>query len=592
MSTFWLRRTHHCRELTEVDVGASVVLAGWTHRRRDHGGLIFVDLRDREGITQVVFDPRVDAATHQQAKDIRSEFVLAVEGEVVARPADMVNPKLTTGTVEVNVKRLAILNPSKPPPIPIDEETEVGEASRLKYRYLDLRRPNQQRIMKLRHRATKAVRDFFDDQGFLEIETPLLTRSTPEGARDYIVPSRVNPGKFYALPQSPQIFKQILMVAGYEKYFQIARCFRDEDLRADRQPEFSQIDVECSFIDEEGIFALIEAMMAHMFREAIGRNLATHFPRLTYAEAMGRYGTDKPDLRFGIPIVDVSDLLREGTFEVFNEVLAAGGRVKGIAVPGQATISRKELDDLVGEVQGYGARGLAWMKVAPEGVKSPLAKFFHEGSLKDLAAAAEAGPDDLVLMVADEAVVASRALGALRLALGHRFGLIPPDDYQACWIVDFPLLEYHEEDGRYYAVHHPFTAPREEDLALLETDPASVRARAYDLVLNGEEIGGGSIRIHTREVQQRMFAALGISPTEAEEKFGFLLEALEYGTPPHGGIALGLDRIIMLLAGVSSIRDVIAFPKTQKAVDLMVDAPSTIDSAQLDELHLRQTKRS
>ncbi|MCH7767801.1 MAG: aspartate--tRNA ligase [Nitrospinae bacterium] len=592
MSEFWLRRTHHCGELTEADVGASVVLAGWAHRRRDHGGLIFVDLRDREDITQVVFDSEVDAPAHQEAKAIRNEFVLAVEGEVVARPEGMVNPKLATGAVEVNVSRLEILNPSKPLPFLIEEGAEVGDIVRYKYRYLDLRRPDQQRIMKLRHRTTKAVRDFFDSQGFLEIETPFLTRSTPEGARDYLVPSRVNPGKFFALPQSPQIFKQILMVAGYEKYFQIVRCFRDEDLRADRQPEFSQIDVECSFIDQEGVLALTESMMAHIFHEVMGRELATPFPRLAFAESMERYGTDAPDLRFGMPIMDVSDIVEGGSFDIFNEVLTGAGRVKGLSLPGQAGLSRKELDDLNGEVQGYGARGLAWMKVTPDGIKSPLEKFFSEGSLKNIASAVEAASGDLVLMVADEAQVASKSLGALRLALGHRLGLIPPEDYQPCWVLDFPLLEYHEEDGRYYAMHHPFTAPREEDLHLLETDPARVRAKAYDLVLNGEEIGGGSIRNHRREIQERLFAAIDIGPTEAEEKFGFLLEALEYGAPPHGGIALGLDRIIMLMAGVNSIRDVIAFPKTQNAVDLMVDAPSTVDASQLDELHLRLKKPS
>ncbi|MCZ6660273.1 MAG: aspartate--tRNA ligase [bacterium] len=592
MSEFWLRRTHHCGELTEADVGASVVLAGWAHRRRDHGGLIFVDLRDREDITQVVFDSEVDAPAHQEAKAIRNEFVLAIEGEVVARPEGMVNPKLATGAVEVNVTRLAILNPSKPLPFLIEEGAEVGDTVRYKYRYLDLRRPDQQRIMKLRHRATKAIRDFFDSQGFLEIETPFLTRSTPEGARDYLVPSRVNPGKFFALPQSPQLFKQILMVAGYEKYFQIVRCFRDEDLRADRQPEFSQIDVECSFIDQEGVLALTESMMAHIFREVMGRELATPFPRLAYAESMERYGTDAPDLRFGMPIMDISDIVEGGSFDIFNEVLTGDGRVKGLSLPGQGGISRKELDDLTGEVQGYGARGLAWIKVTPDGFKSPLEKFFSEGSLQNIASVVEAASGDLVLMVADEAQVASKSLGALRLAAGHRLGLIPAEDYQPCWVLEFPLLEYHEEDKRYYAMHHPFTAPREEDLHLLETDPARVRAKAYDLVLNGKEIGGGSIRNHRREIQERLFAALDIGPAEAEEKFGFLLEALEYGTPPHGGIALGLDRIVMLMAGVSSIRDVIAFPKTQNAVDLMVDAPSTVDASQLDELHLRLKKPS
>jgi aspartyl-tRNA synthetase len=587
---FWTERTHSCGELTEADVGSTVVLAGWVHRRRDHGGLIFVDLRDREGITQVVFDPKVDAEAHREAKALRNEYVLAVEGEVVARPEGMVNPKLSTGAIEVNVKRLALLNQAKPPPFLIEEEAEAGEALRLKYRYLDLRRPPLQRALKLRHRVAKAVRDFFDSQGFLEVETPFLTKSTPEGARDYLVPSRVNPGKFYALPQSPQLFKQILMVAGFEKYFQIVRCFRDEDLRADRQPEFTQIDVECSFVDEESIYELIEAMLVHVFREALGRDLAKPFPRLTYQEAMERYGTDKPDLRFGLAIEDVSEVASRSSFEVFREVLDQGGRVKALNLPGKAELSRKEIDDLVAEAQSLGAQGLAWMKVEEESVRSPLSKFFDEGSLKDLTRALEARPGDLILLVADESFTASKALGALRLSLARRFGLIPPGEFRACWIVDFPLLEFHEEDGRYYAVHHPFTAPKAEDLELLETEPLRVRARAYDLVLNGEEIGGGSIRIHRRDVQQRLFEVLDISPEEAEAKFGFLLEALEYGTPPHGGIALGLDRLVMLMAGAPSIRDVIAFPKTQRAVDLMVDGPSSVDQAQLDELHLRITK--
>ncbi|MGQ9557216.1 MAG: aspartate--tRNA ligase [Desulfurispora sp.] len=582
-----LSRTHRCGELRLSHAGQEVVLMGWVARRRDHGGLIFVDLRDISGIVQVVFSPDMADAAFNKAETIRNEYVLAVRGRVVPRPEGTVNPQLPTGEVDVQASEVRILNPAKTPPFYIEDDIDVDENLRLRYRYLDLRRPEMQKALLLRHRAAKAVRDFLDEHGFLEIETPMLTRSTPEGARDYLVPSRVNPGRFYALPQSPQLFKQILMVAGYDRYFQIVRCFRDEDLRADRQPEFTQIDMEMSFVDVDDVIELTEQMIAHLCRETTGLEVVTPFPRLTYREAMERFGSDKPDLRFGLELVDISDIARGCDFKVFRAAVEAGGLVKGINARGCASFSRKEIDDLTAFAAIYKAKGLAYLFITPEGIKSPIAKFFSEDELAAITRRMGAEPGDLLLFVADAPPVVHAALGALRTHLAARLNLIPPDTFRFLWVVDFPLLEYDEEEKRYVAMHHPFTSPREEDLPLLESEPGRVRARAYDLVLNGIEVGGGSIRIHRRDIQERMFAAIGLTPEEAREKFGFLLDAFEYGTPPHGGIAFGFDRLVMLLAGKKTIRDVIPFPKTQSATCLMTGAPGPATPGQLRELHVR-----
>jgi len=583
-----LKRTHHCNQLGTEDIGKEVVLMGWVLRRRDHGGVIFIDLRDREGITQVVFNPAVNPEVHAKAHALRSEWVLAVHGRVEARPEGMANPNLATGEIEVLVDELRILNTSKTPPFPLDEDIEVSENLRLKYRYLDLRRPAMAANLILRHRVCQAIRSYLNDNGFLEIETPVLTRSTPEGARDYLVPSRVNAGRFYALPQSPQLFKQLLMIAGMDRYYQIVKCFRDEDLRADRQPEFTQIDMELSFVDEEDVMAINEGLIVHLFKEVLGVELATPFPRMTYDEAIARYGTDRPDTRFGLELVDLTDIVKGCEFKVFRAAVDGGGVVKCINAKGCADFSRKDLDDLTAFVAQFGARGMAWVKIKEDGSwQSPIAKFFRDEELAGMAAAAGAEPGDLLLFGADQAGIVHQSLAELRLELGRRLGLLDKERLDFLWVTDFPLLEYDADEKRWVAVHHPFTAPRDEDLDYLESDPGRVRSRAYDLVLNGNEIGGGSIRIHRTDLQHRIFAALGISEEEAAEKFSFLLQALEYGAPPHGGLAFGLDRLLMLMAGRDSIRDVIAFPKTQKATCPLTEAPSTVSRRQLTELHLR-----
>ncbi|WP_036371016.1 aspartate--tRNA ligase [Neomoorella thermoacetica] len=585
-----LHRSHGCGELTAADAGKEVTLMGWVHRRRDHGGLIFIDLRDRSGLVQVVCDPKSGPA-FQKAEEVRNEYVVAVRGLVRRRPEGTVNPKLPTGEIEVVAEEFRLLNRAKTPPFYIDDGIDVDEALRLRYRYLDLRRPEMQRLLYLRYRTTRAIRDFLDARGFWEIETPMLTRSTPEGARDFLVPSRLRPGEFFALPQSPQLFKQILMVAGVERYFQIVRCFRDEDLRADRQPEFTQLDMEMSFVQREDILKLVEELMAYVFRETLGVELALPLPRLTYREAMDRYGSDKPDIRFGMEIVDVSDLVAGCGFKVFAEAVARGGVVRSLCAPGCAGYSRRELDELTRQAAVFGAKGLAWMAVTPEGIRSPIAKFFTAGELEGLVARLAGKPGDLLLFVADTETTAATALGALRLEMGRRLHLYDPEQLAFTWVTEFPLLEYSAEEKRYVAVHHPFTMPMEEDWPLLDSDPLRVRALAYDLVLNGVELGGGSIRIHRRDIQEKMFNLLGFTPEAARDKFGFLLDAFEYGTPPHGGIAFGLDRMLMLMARRDTIRDCIPFPKTQSGTCLMTAAPSGVSPEQLQELHLRSTAR-
>lgn len=586
-----LRRTSGCGSLKKADAGKKVTLMGWVQRRRDHGGLIFVDMRDRTGIVQVVFNPGTAVEAFRKAEMIRNEYVLAVTGEVGVRPAGTENPNLKTGEIEVYAKEARILNEAKTPPFYIEDGVDVDENVRLRYRYLDLRRPEMQKTIFLRNKAAKAARDFLTENGFWEIETPMLTKSTPEGARDYLVPSRLNPGEFYALPQSPQLFKQILMVAGMERYFQIVRCFRDEDLRADRQPEFTQIDIEMSFVDVDDVLEIMEKMVARICLETIGLEVKTPFMRISYDEAMNRYGTDKPDTRFGMELKDITDLVAGSSFKVFARAAKSGGVVKGINARGCAGFSRKDIDELTKFVKIYRAKGLAYFMVTGDGMKSPVAKFFNEEELKALQERMDAREGDLLLFVADRLPVTAAALGALRVHLAKRLKLIDNNVFEFIWVVDFPLLEFDNDEGRYTAMHHPFTAPREEDLSLLESEPDKVRARAYDLVLNGVEIGGGSIRIHRRDVQERMFKVLGLTKEEAGEKFGFLLEAFEYGTPPHGGVAFGFDRLVMLLAGRDTIKDVIAFPKTQSAADLMTGAPGPVSPAQLRELNIKPLKK-
>jgi aspartyl-tRNA synthetase len=582
-----MKRTNYCGDLRKEDANREVTLLGWVQRRRDLGGLIFIELRDRQGIVQVVFNPESNSEAHAKAQSLRNEYVVGVGGTVVLRPEGTANPKLRTGEIEVLAKEVKILNVAKTPPFPIEDEAEISEEIRLKYRYLDLRRPGLQRNLILRHQVAKEVRNYFDRLGFLEIETPMLTKSTPEGARDYLVPSRLNPGHFYALPQSPQLFKQILMVSGFDRYFQIVRCFRDEDLRSDRQPEFTQIDVEMSFVTVEDIQRTMEGLMAHIFKEVLGVALGLPFPVLTYDEAMNRFGVDKPDIRFGMELKDVSQILKKSSFKIFRDAIEKGEIIKAIHVKGGGSFSRKEIDDLNPVVQAFGAKGLISAKIGQSGWQSAIQKFVTEQERKAVEEKLEAAENALLLFIAGTPKVVNQALANLRLHLGQKLGLIDPNLYRFVWILDFPLLEYDEAEGRFMAVHHPFTAPKDEDISKLREHPELVRAKAYDLVLNGSEIGGGSIRNHLREVQSLLFEKLGMGEEEAKERFGFLLEALEYGTPPHGGIAFGFDRLNMILSHSDSIRDVIAFPKTQKATCLMTDAPSRVDSKQLDELWIK-----
>jgi aspartyl-tRNA synthetase len=583
-----LKRTHSCNDLRVENVGNEVVLMGWVLRRRDHGGVIFIDLRDRWGVTQVVFNPEVNPDVHAKAHAIRSEWVLAVRGKVEHRPPDMENPNLATGGIEILVDELRILNISKTPPFPLDEEVDVSENLRLKYRYLDLRRPEMAANLVTRHRTTQAIRTFLDENNFVEVETPVLTRSTPEGARDYLVPSRVNPGKFYALPQSPQLFKQLLMMAGMDRYYQIVKCFRDEDLRADRQPEFTQIDMELSFIEEEDIYQVIEGMISHVMKQILDVDLQLPLPRMTFDDAVNRYGTDRPDTRFDLQLINLTDVVKDCGFQVFRTVVEKKGFVKSINAKGCASFSRKDLDDLTEYVGQYGAKGLAWVKVKSGGEwQSPIAKFFTDEERKAMSATLQAEEGDLLFFVADQPVIVHQALAELRLELARRLGFIAKGTYNFVWITDFPLLEYDQNEKRYSAMHHPFTAPQEADIEKLASEPEKVKSRAYDLVLNGTEIGGGSIRIHRNDIQQKVFTALSIDAEEAQDKFGFLLQALELGAPPHGGIAFGLDRLLMILCGRDTIRDVIAFPKTQKATCPLTEAPSSVARKQLTELYLR-----
>ncbi|MGN7169996.1 aspartate--tRNA ligase [Paenibacillus cellulositrophicus] len=586
-----MHRTHQCGSLTTANIGETVTLNGWVQTRRDLGGVLFIDLRDRSGIVQIVFNPAYSGEALAIADRVRSEYVLSVTGKVVQRDAETVNPNLPTGQIEVQITEIEVLNGAKTPPFFIEDGVEVDESLRLKYRYLDLRRPEMQKTLLLRSKASKIFRDFLDGEGFIEVETPILTKSSPEGARDYLVPSRVHEGEFFALPQSPQQYKQLLMVGGIERYFQIARCFRDEDLRADRQPEFTQVDIETSFMNQDELLGMMEQLMARLFKETINVDIPLPFQRLTYAEAMDKYGSDKPDLRFGLELIQVSDLVASSGVKVFASVVEKGGEVKVLNAKGCGTWSRKEIDDLGPFAARYGAKGLAWIQVKEGEFKGPIVKFFTPEEIEALRERTGAEEGDLLLFSADNKKVVADVLGALRLKIGKQLGLINENEFKFAWVVDFPLLEWDEEEKRYVALHHPFTRPRDEDQHLFETDPGSILAQAYDIVLNGYEVGGGSMRIYKRDMQEKMFAALGLSPEDAKDKFGHLLDAFEYGTPPHGGIAFGLDRLVMLLSGRSNLRETIAFPKTASATDLLMDAPSPVDQGQLEQLHIKVVKK-
>jgi aspartyl-tRNA synthetase len=583
-------RTHYCGELNAALIGQRVSIAGWAHRRRDHGGVIFIDLRDREGLAQVVCDPD-RAEAFKLAEGVRNEFVLRVTGVVRARPAGTVNPNLRSGEIEVLAHEVEVLNPSLTPPFQLDDDN-LSETVRLEHRILDLRRDVMQKNLRLRHAASRAARGFLDGHGFVDIETPVLYKSTPEGAREFLVPSRINDGQFYALPQSPQLFKQMLMIAGFDRYYQIVKCFRDEDLRADRQPEFTQIDIETSFMGEEAIRALMEALARHLFKEVLGVALPDPFPVMTYEDAMRDYGVDKPDLRIALKLAELTDVMKDVDFKVFSgPANAAGGRVAALCVPGGATISRKEIDDYTEYLRGLGAKGLAWIKVnetakGAEGLQSPIVKNLHAGALKEILVRTGAKDGDLIFFGADKADACNAHLGALRQKVGHDRGLAEKG-WRPLWVVDFPMFEYDEESKEWKARHHPFTSPKDGHEAFIETDQAQAYAKAYDMVLNGWEVAGGSVRIHREEIQQRVFRALKISPEDQQAKFGFLLQALQYGAPPHGGIAFGFDRLVTLMAGAEAIRDVIAFPKTQRGQDLVTGAPSPVTERQLRELHIR-----
>ncbi len=587
-SIYGLKRSHMCTELNAGNVGETVTVMGWVQRRRDLGGLIFVALRDRTGLLQVVFNMETEKDLFEKAGNIRTEYVLAVTGKVVNRSPENLNSNMMTGEIEIIASELRILSSAETPPVQVEEDSDVNENTRLKYRYLDLRRPDMQKNLILRHKIAKAARDYYDENGFLEIETPMLTKSTPEGARDYLVPSRVHPGKFFALPQSPQLFKQLLMVSGFDRYFQIVKCFRDEDLRADRQPEFTQIDLEMSFVNVEDVLTVNEGFIKKIFKDALGIQLETPFIRMPYQEAMDRFGSDKPDIRFGLELIDISDIASGCGFKVFSDAVKNGGSVRAINAKGCGVkFSRKEIDALVEFVKTYKAKGMAWISVGENELKSSFAKFMTEDEIKAILGRVQAEPGDLICFVADKNEVVYDALGQLRLELARKLGVLDKNEFKFLWVTEFPLFEYDEEEKRYVAKHHPFTSPMDEDLEYLDTDPAKVRAKAYDIVLNGVEVGGGSIRIHSQELQSKMFSLLGFTKEQAWDRFGFLLEAFKYGTPPHGGLAFGLDRLVMLMAGRNSIRDVIAFPKVQNASCPMTNAPDTVETKQLKELHIK-----